>query len=177
MRVRMCVRSSACMCMRTYARVCRMHSSGCVRAYVRVRARRRERRAAQGGDLQIGNTVDMLQYVCTYARMYTCVRMLAKCISACARACARGGSGRPLCVSLCICTFVCMYVWMYVGIYVCMYECMYRLPLECACVRARVGEGVRAHTRGSSARPLDVHPYVHECMRMNMCIDTYTGAF
>ncbi len=37
--------------------------------------------------------------------------------------------------------------------------------------RVRVLECVRAHTRGSSARPLDVHPYVHECVCMHMCID------
>jgi hypothetical protein len=118
-----------------------------------------------------------------------CIRMraCAECILACAwalarvRVRARRERTSTNFVSRCIRMFVRMYVYMYacmyVGIYVCMHECMYRLPLECACARVRVRECKRAHTRDSSARPLDVHPYVHECMCMYMCIDTCTGAY
>ncbi len=107
------------MCMRTYARMRRMHPS------VGVRARNGggvERWAAKGGDLHLGITVDMYVCLCVcvcvcvraYARMHTCMRALVECISACVGvgvgACARGGSGRALRVT--------MYV------YVCMYACM-----------------------------------------------------
>ena len=43
-------------------------------------------------------------------------------------------------------------------------------------VRVRVRECVRAHTRGSSARPLDVCHCVHECMRLCMYMDFCIGA-
>jgi hypothetical protein len=97
----MCVRSSACMCMHRYARMRRMHSSVGVRARDGGGA---ERWAAQGGDLHLDITMDMYKYVCAYARMHTCMRVLVECISACvgvgACACVRGGSGRPLCVTM-----------------------------------------------------------------------------
>ena len=52
--------------------------------------------------------------------------------------------------------------------------CMSACVDSCLSARVRVRECVRAHTRGCSARPLDVHPYVHERMCMDigyLCID------
>jgi hypothetical protein len=82
----MCVCSTSCMCVQTYARMRRMLSSVRVCACVCVRVG--SRRAAEGCDLHLGITVDMCiymcahMYMCAYARMYTCMRALVECIPA-----------------------------------------------------------------------------------------------
>ena len=73
----MCVRSSACVCVQTCARMRRMHPS--VRA--RVRATPGGRR--KGATFHLGITVHMHIIICTRACMYTCMRALVECISAC----------------------------------------------------------------------------------------------
>ena len=75
-----------------------------------------------------------------------------------------------LCIRMFVCFCVCMLASMYVYMCVCTSACIDSL------LSAPVRECVRAHTGGSSARPLDVHPYVHECMCMHVYMDTCTSA-
>ena len=111
--VHMCVRSSACVRMHTYARMRRMHSSVRVGVCARTRAQRRQRER-RDGDLHLGITVHMSIIICTRARMYTCVRALVACIPACVgvgvAAGVRGGSGRPLIVCHFV-HFISMYIY------------------------------------------------------------------
>ncbi len=122
--VRMCVRSSACMRVRTYARMRRMHSSVRVRVCARV--------CARDVDLHLGILVHMCIIICTRACMYTCVRALVEWIAACVGVRVRG-RGRGLrerastnCVSLRT-LHRCIFntnVGMYVCILVCLYICV-----------------------------------------------------
>jgi hypothetical protein len=92
--VHMCVRNIACVCMRTYARMRRMHPSVGVCVCVCLLSGGR----ARDGDLHQGITVHMHSIIGTRARMHTSMRALAECIPvwACAGvdagAGARGGS-------------------------------------------------------------------------------------
>ena len=79
--MRRCVRSSACVRMRTYARMRRMHPSVGVGVCVCVCALSGGRR--KGATFHLGITVHMHITICTRARMYTCMRALVECISAC----------------------------------------------------------------------------------------------
>ena len=92
--VRRCVRSSACVCVRTYARMRRMHPSVGVGVCVCVCVLSGGRR--KGATFHLGITVHMYSIIVTRARMYTGLRALAECISACVRGRgrwrARGGS-------------------------------------------------------------------------------------
>ena len=87
--VRMCVRSTACVCVRTYARMRRMHPSVGVRVRVCVCVLSGGRRATAPCHLVI--TVPMYSIIGTRARMYTGMRALAECIPA--WACLGAGAG------------------------------------------------------------------------------------
>ncbi len=98
----MCM-SSTCVCVRTYARMRRMHPSVgvgecvCVCLCVLIGGRRATATCHQG------ITVHMYSIIGTRARKCTCMRALAECISACVGACVDAGtggsgSGRPLIV-------------------------------------------------------------------------------
>jgi hypothetical protein len=104
----------------------------CARACASTCARgRRERRAAQGGDLHLGIIVHMYIIICTRARMYTCVRALVECILARGRGHGRGRARwerRPLIV----CHFVPLYRFIPI------YECRYVLLYSCMLVYVRV---------------------------------------
>ncbi len=73
--------SSACVCVRTYARMRRMHPSVGVGVCVCVCALSGGRRATVTFHLVI--TVPMYSIIGTRARMHTGMRVLAECISAC----------------------------------------------------------------------------------------------
>jgi hypothetical protein len=97
---RRCVRSTACVCVRTYARMRRMHPSVgvCVGVCVLSGGRRK------GAIFHLGSTVHIEIIICTRARMYAGMRALVECISACvrgrARARAAGARASTNCVSL-----------------------------------------------------------------------------
>ena len=78
--VHMCVRSSACACVRTYARMRRMHPSLGVGVCVCVCVLSGGRRAT--ATCHLGITVHMYSIIGARARMYTGMRALAECISA-----------------------------------------------------------------------------------------------
>jgi hypothetical protein len=86
--VRRCVRSSACVCMRTYARMRRLHPSAGVGVCVCVCALSGGRRAT--ATCHLGITVPMYIIIGTRACMYTGMRALAECIPAWAGAGAAG---------------------------------------------------------------------------------------
>ncbi len=66
------------------------------------------------------------------------------------------------------------HTYTYTSISMYIYQCVYKCVCMSACIvshlraRVRVRECVRAHTRSSCARPLDVYPYGHErvCVRV-----------
>ena len=122
-------------------------------------------------------TRHMCVRLCVYVAVHACVCIRMRSMRSMhpivrVRVGVRGGSGRLLVVCHCVyvCFCVCMLASMYVYMCVCTSACIDSL------LSARVRECVRAHTGGSSARPLDVHPYVHECMCMHVYMDACTGA-
>ncbi len=93
--------SSACVCVRTYARTRRLHPSVGVGVGVCVCVCAPSGGLRKGATCHLGITVHMYIIIGTRARMHTGMRALAECISAWAWAGVgvgvdAGGSGRPL---------------------------------------------------------------------------------
>jgi hypothetical protein len=132
--VRRCVRSTACVCVRTFARMRRMHPSVGVGVCVRVLSA--ERRAAQGGDLssrEHSAHVDHYRYAGAHVHMYACARRmhLARGLG---RGRGRRRARRERGHSLIVCHFVSLYrsicicicckgtdIYMYMSVCVCIY--------------------------------------------------------
>jgi hypothetical protein len=167
----MCVRSSACMCMQTYARMRRMHPS------VRVRGRARGGRASTEcvtmythAGMQACMHVCMM-YVCMSAyidSLFECACARVLCACECALACACVGvCGRTLAV---LCARL-----LDVHPYVHECECMHvhKDPCtgahiepvsgcKCACARLRVRVRVRAQRERRKRARAHVYHFVHK---------------
>jgi hypothetical protein len=120
--VHRCVRSSACVCVRTYARMRRMRSSVRVGVYVCACAQRRPSSGYHNAH------VYSYMYACAHVHMYACARRMH--LSARGRgrgrgrARGRGGSGGSTsCVSLRT-LYIDVYLCMNVGTYGCILACL-----------------------------------------------------